>query len=232
MIFIVLLSWLIWQAGLAKPNKDAITETDQTESVTESAVQDESPLSTGTVAWVAVGLAITMMWLGGIATKQLPAYESLWVGSLVAAVFSGLAYWRSKLDSPNTEDDSTWFRRTAGWASVAILVDLLASGGITVPGISVALWCWVGIAQPVQWQPAMSRWPHRVTAALVIVGLVTWYFVGIRPIEQANLAYNRYQYQAERRIGSAAAEELEACLGADPWNADCPRAGCRLPAAG
>ncbi len=239
-VFTLLLALWCWTK--LSPRSVQATENDSTQPKALPLFAPASNEQTATF-WAATGLALTVVWLGGLITNQLPAPQALMVGTLAGLAVAGALFSSSaRVDREGPATHSTrsddWFRGSAAWAGVSILITLLAAGGLTVPGISLALWAWLAVASPVSWQVQVTgaladseltdrsvrrsssvfKRPGIGFASALGLVLVTWYWLGIRPVEQAKLNYQRYLAESERGLDAQVAEALEACWDADPWD--------------
>jgi len=171
------------------------------------------------------GIAAFCVWAIGGVVGQLPTLEPAFLGTLAAILFAAYVWPRG--DESASDHDGATYRSVAGYAVVAIAIDLLASGGITVPGISVVGWMLAGIASPVAEARAHSAWGDvawpmlkgRVMATMSIVGFtITWYFPGIAPVNRTQNALAEFEDQWSRGQYYVAIDSVEQAVMADPWD--------------
>ena len=186
----------------------------------EVAEPTQSPTSVSPVSvYVGVVLGFLLTFPAGWAGGMTPDLALLWT-ALPAA---GVALWCFH----------AWVRhgRLSAWplgvAGVALLVNLLAAGGIGYPGVGLLVWWLAALAVNIaENQPdgtpepvAESRWVWRPTLALVLLLLLagTCFMTMYRPVLRAQ------QYLGEaRRVTSESASErlILAAVEADPWWAE------------
>ncbi len=178
---------------------------------------EPTPVS-GVVIYSAL-LAVGSVWIFGAAIGQTPMLGA----GLVAS--SGAMLLIALMATPRSNaivSTSSPISLVAALAVAAITIDLLAAGGLTVPGVSVIGWTLVGIASPVtiknvSVKPTISRLPIAMGLAISLV-LIAWYGFGIRPIERAQPALNRFDLAWSRGQIDVAIETLEQAATADRWS--------------
>lgn len=206
-----LLGLLVWMWGQSgRRNAGAIAET---------------PASTtprDVVFGAMIGLA--GVWVLGAALGQLPTIDAALIGTIAALGFALLMGYR---ENPVAVVGAAprRVRSIAGYAAAAMWIDLSASGGMTVPGVSVVVWTLVGIAVPVEKlggdvQPVDKRscWWRRCGVIVPFATLITWYWAGVAPIERVNLLANRFEAAWTRGQVEQAVDSLEKAVHADRWD--------------
>jgi len=184
--------------------------------------------------WVyaGAGAAALAVWLIGAAIGYLPDFDAAMLATLVAISVIVLAV-RSTGPAAEATADSRMLSRIALWGFAAIVIDLLAAGGLTVPGVAITLWLLAAVAAP--WagntsmaadgnaaeQPGDTHARRRLLIGGVAATLlVAWYLTAIRPVQQAALATAQFQAAWAQRSFGAAEAALRRALQADPWDAD------------
>ncbi|MGV3483633.1 MAG: O-antigen ligase family protein [Planctomycetaceae bacterium] len=231
-LLVALLGLLIWSGRRSASRANANGGCDA-----ESGTVDAGRRHTGVAGGALIGLA--GVWLLGMAMGLMPEIEAALAGTIVAAGFAlwmstsrGAAGWSHVNSGSQVEDPpaAITVRSIAGLAAAAMGIDLLASGGMTVPGVSVIAWTWIAIAAPAQVQ-----WPQvdvdtklasdappiagRVAGAgLIGVVLVAWYWLGITPIEKAKAQRNRFEVAWSQGQGELATQSLQRAAQADRWD--------------
>jgi hypothetical protein len=200
---------------------------------------------------IGAGGALAIAWIGGLAFGELPSVDASGLATLAGLAALWLAI-RSNAPTSHGKDghqpgsqiespagplrNSHWI---ASYATVAILIDLMAAGGIIVPGVAVTLWLLIAIlstpngqhqtldSDGATWgQPSglgadfVSRRSRFGIVGAVLVILAIWYATAILPVEKANLA--KWQFQSAWQTGRL--DEAESALRqaalADRWDAE------------
>ena len=177
-------------------------------------------------------IAIGGVWLVGAGLGQMPMFDPGAIGTFAAAGFAVFAWFHFKPPANETDELPT-VRSIARYAALAMGIDLLASGGLTVPGVSVIAWMLVGIAVPVlpaeviQNDVIQNRdcsgkfgWRRVGLASLVFGSLIGWYRCGIEPLEKARMLQNRFEVSWSRGQVDAAIASLEEATREDRWDAE------------
>lgn len=191
------------------------------------------PRSSAAAAAGGAMIGLAGVWLLGTALGQMPSMDAALVATAIAVGFALWIGYRAE-SIGKVQDEATAnkpsgatkaVRGIAAYAAVAIGIDLLASGGMTVPGVSVVAWVLVAIAVPVERQslqgaPAAdgSRWWRRGAVVVTLLSLLVWHRVGIAPIEQAKLLGNRFESAWARGQLEPALQALEQAAAADRWD--------------
>jgi len=177
---------------------------------------------------VGIWLSLIGVWVLGAMLGQLPTVEPAILATTIAGVFYGLQCHSSK--EFDLQADWPSVKKIAGYAAFAIGIDLLASGGITVPGVSVIAWTFLAIAVPVSFQTmladsensAMKRstfdWPRTATIVSLVLIAVAWYAVGVLPVEKSKEQQNRFAWAWGRGQIDTATRSLEQAAQADRWD--------------
>lgn len=186
-------------------------------------------------AWLGVAISFVLVWLLGMASRQLPDFEaSFW--AVPSSLALGFVLWGIIKRMPGQAIDQIWCV-----AVVALGIHLMAAGGWTVPGVAIVLWLGggiltrqspavtefatesviVGAAESVAASVPSSRASRfRFQAIALIVGLILvsiLYTLSIRPVNERQrlmmAASTARQPQQRRMI-------LEQAVQADPWSTD------------
>jgi len=179
-------------------------------------------------------IAVVGVWLVGAGLGQLPMFGAALLATLAAAGFAVLA-WGKFASVPTLGASIPNLSKIAGYAAIAMGIDLLASGGMTVPGVSVIVWMLVGVAVPATMPATMpatisvevvsDRRESRIPglkfglAGIAFVSLVAWYVSGIKPLEKSQMRQNRFDQAWRRGQIDAAIESLEQATQDDRWDA-------------
>jgi O-antigen ligase/tetratricopeptide (TPR) repeat protein len=183
--------------------------------------------------YAGAGVAVVAIWIGGAAIGFLPEFDAAAVATAVAIAFVVSVVWQG--------DDKAIItgRRLnvlAAWALAAMMINLLAAGGLIIPGIAVTLWILAAIMAPFSAaspanaaqtsdaalnprRTALSRWMIGAIAAVVFL---SWYVTAILPVDQAAAAMGRFETAwSQRRYGEAELALREA-VRADRWDPQPP----------
>lgn len=104
------------------------------------------------------------------------------------------------------------------WAAIGVvvlLVDLLAAGGIGMPGVAHTLWLLLAVGLCGKSLRACRPWVAMATLLAVIAAAVACYCTAYHPV----LVCQGEMYRAERQPDEAV-EHLQAAAAADPWAAE------------
>ncbi len=216
-----------WRAiGFAPPTPDPNPELpDETEAPGPSAWR----FSPGWI-YAGAGAAALAVWLVGAAIGYLPDFDAAMLATLVAIGVIVLAISTARSTTVAAPDNRA-LGRLALWGLAAMVIDLLAAGGLTVPGVAVTLWIFAAVAAPwsgggslsadgtVAEPPANSRRQlcYGGAAAVLLAG---WYFTAIRPVQQVALATGQFESAWAQRSSGVAEAALRRAMEADPWDAD------------
>lgn len=180
--------------------------------------------------YTGAGIAALAVWLIGAAIGYLPDFDAAMLATLAAVGVIVLAIYSSPA-TDKTAADSHWLSQVALWGLAAIVIDLLAAGGLTVPGVAVPLWIlaavaapWSGVASP----PADGAAPQKSGASprrllvggLAAVLLASWYVTAIRPVQQADMAMGQFESAWAQRSFGVAETALRQAMEADRWNVE------------
>lgn len=172
--------------------------------------------------------AIIGVWVIGSAIGQLPTVEPALLGTIIAIIFSAVVWYHGDAEVSGEQWNAA--KKIAGYGAFAIGVDQLASGGMTVPGVSVIAWMLLGIAVPVEFQAGLS--PHRgsenlsasdgwrryLLIAASVALIATWYFVGVSPIERSKHEQNQFAAAWANGRVDVATQSLQQAALADRWD--------------
>ncbi len=178
--------------------------------------------------YIGAGAAALAVWFVGAAVGYLPDFDAAMLATLAAIGVIVLAA-RSAGPAAEAVGDSRSRSRIALWGFAAIVIDLLAAGGLTVPGVAVTLWVFAAVAAP--WAGTFSlaaddgptgssrsgRWLIGGVAAVL---LASWYVTAIRPVQQVAGAMGQFQVAWAQRSSGAAEAALRRAMQADPWDAE------------
>lgn len=182
------------------------------------------------VLYIGAGIALAMIWIGGAVFGNLPTVDAAMLATIAGIAMVWLAI---RSDPASVDRDSTNHKfppeRIAGYAALAIAIDLMAAGGLIVPGVAVPFWVLIAIATTPARVPcadigvSQEAVPFRSrlvigTAAATL--MVAWYVTAVLPVEKASVAKGRFQVAWELgRVGEAEAALLQAAQ-ADRWDAE------------
>lgn len=184
--------------------------------------------------YLGAAIAVALIWLGGAVIGHFPSFDAGLLGTFAGAltVLIAIRFWQPVATSGG--DGATFWplRRIAGWAALGIAIDLMAAGGLTVPGVAVPLWVLLGILVPlpstrsgsqvervagVSGSLARFRGCVSVVAAILLGG---WYISSVLPVERSAAALGRFSDAwARGRIGEAQSAIAEAVT-ADRWDVE------------
>lgn len=195
------------------------------------------------IVYLGAVAGLLSIWLVGLVVLQVPSLEEAVPATVIAVVTMMVMHRRRPLSADHAADacdgigegrEGIAVRHIAAWAALAMAIDLLVAGGLTVPGIAVPLWVLVGIAASGglarQAMPASSTsgsandpsqrpiWRHLVVPVGCLALLLAWYRTAVLPVERSALAMGRFEASwGEQRYGPAEAALREA-RDADPWD--------------
>lgn len=182
--------------------------------------------------YVGAAIAVVFIWIGGAVIGYLPTTDAAVLGTLAGLAVMWLAL---RSERENGGDDSfamaTSTQWIAGYAALAMIIHLMAAGGLIVPGIAIPFWVLIAIATTPTSAQAKDDAPMNFSSALSVRGrfaiggiaaliLLAWYMSAIRPVELANAAKGRFQAAWEQgRVGEAESA-LRQAAAADRWDAE------------
>lgn len=190
------------------------------------------------VLYTGAGIAVVVIWIGGAMIGYLPT-----VDAAMLATIAGIAVvWLAIRSDPGTFDDESsdskiTAQRIAGYAVLAMAIDLMAAGGLIVPGVAITWWVLIAIAtmpggtlavpQTVPLATvddsvdspgtAAVRWRLVIGVATILI-LSVWYVTAILPVEQSSAAKGRFQATWEQGRGGEAEAALRQAAQADRWD--------------
>lgn len=186
------------------------------------------------VIYSGAGVAVAVIWIGGAMIGYLPTIDAAMLATIAGVAILWLAI-RSDQDSVEGESASykIMSQQIAGYAVLAMAIDLMAAGGLIVPGVAIPLWVLIAIASSQAVTPTSTHTTgvdsvvlpgatnHR--SSLLIGGAVTlimiaWYVTAILPVEQASVAKGRFEVAWERGSTGEAESALRQAAAADRWN--------------
>jgi hypothetical protein len=197
---------------------------------------DVAPADTRAVSRRVVGYAaaigIGSVWVLGMLVGLIPAPVAGMIGTVVA-----IGYWLVMSWGDGEGLSSSGAREAAGWGALAIAIDLMFAGGVTVPGVALPWWVmlgvWVGLtdwgydglgrmaagvgnsaAGDVNKRSAW-RWGLAVVASILLVG---WYVTAVLPIERGLGAMGRFEAAWGAGGESDAVDALRRAAEADRWD--------------
>ncbi len=188
------------------------------------------------VLYSGAGVAVAMIWIGGAMVGYLPTIDAAMLATIAGMAILWLAI---RSDEISIERESASYKitpqRIAGYAVLAMAIDLMAAGGLIVPGVAIPLWVLIAIASTQTATQAIAKSTDVDSVALpgtannrsriVIAGAVTlilivWYVTAILPIEQASAAKGRFEVAWERGNVGEAESALRQAAAADRWDAE------------
>jgi hypothetical protein len=174
---------------------------------------DDSPEdgTTDTSRFVLGGAAFgyVMGWPLGMISFSGPSTMALLLGLPLAVCCVGFAHgWII---------DGRLPRHLAAVGVAVLLINLLAAGGIGLPGVAGSLWLLLAIGMPAR-QPRRLGWPLAVTVAVVVFVLAAGcYFTAYGPVLrcrfQMQLAQQQRLHMKEHLLAAAEADPFES----QPW---------------
>jgi len=172
-------------------------------------------------------IAIVGVWLIGAGLGQLPVFDAAVLATLAAVGFAVLV-WGKFGSVQNLDASFPSLSKIAGYSAVAMGLDLLASGGMTVPGVSLIAWMLIGIAVPATMSKESLQDQARLGfsgftfgfANIAFASLVAWYVSGIAPLEKSQMLQNRFDQAWRRGQIDAAIESLQEATQEDRWDAE------------
>lgn len=182
--------------------------------------------------WVyaGAGAAALAVWLLGAASGYLPDVDAALLASLAAVGVIVLAAFSAPAETEAATISRALSRMTL-WGFAAMVIDLLAAGGLTVPGVAIPLWLFAAVAAP--WagnasppaesaaaEPPRARHRQLLVGGTAAVLLAGWYLTAIRPVQQAALATGQFESAWAQRSFGVAEAALRQAMEADPWAAD------------
>ncbi len=191
--------------------------------------------SNASAVYLGAIVSVVAVWFWGLAVMMLPSGEAFWgtilgsgwmalsVGGLVPG--GGSAAERRDHSLPRPYPSIAPLV-----ATTAMLVTLLTSGGWTVPGVSLIVLVLAAISVPSGADAAAvghdsarkyesgkwRKWRWALGAAFGSV-LISWYLIGIRPVEQSRAMMNRFETNWIYGRWDLAEVAAEASSAADPW---------------
>ena len=123
--------------------------------------------------------------------------------------------------APITRDLRLWL----AIAAAALVVNLLAAGGISFPSVAGSLYLLAAVALPSQkvvvWEDTKQK---AVPLVVALVGLLVVIYLGIQPVTARKTDMNLAMAAAQRGDYNAMKQFAEAATVVDPWSKDGPLA--------
>jgi hypothetical protein len=180
----------------------------------------------------AAAIGIGSVWVLGMLVGLIPAPVAGMIGTVVA-----IGYWLVISWGDGEGLSPSGAREAAGWGALAIAIDLMFAGGVTVPGVALPWWVmlgvWVGLtdwgcnglgrmaagvsnsaAGDVDKRSAW-RWGVAVVASILLAG---WYMTAVLPIERGLGAMGRFESAWGAGGESDAVDALRRAAEADRWD--------------
>ena len=223
-IALMLMAALAWSflTRVSSGPDDMLGPEDKNESALSS-----PHLSTNSSSWIFVGActATLLVWLLGAGLAQLPVFDAGLLSTVVTVITATCLWYGSTIGFI----DHARMRTTAAFAVGAMGIALLASGGITVPGVSLFAWTLAGIAVPVSLRPRShelnsvnetSQWNRAAIGFALVAGaiVILWYGIGIAPVEKSLAFQNRFEARWSQGQIEPAIEALEAAADSDAYD--------------
>jgi len=189
--------------------------------------------------WIYAGAAASglAVWIAGAAIGYLPSPDAAILATLcgVSTVWL-LARSDRQPSASDTSVAPAWPRQIAGLAAFAIAIDLLAAGGLMVPGVAVTFWLLIALATPPLLRTPLAsdgvtdstsdatrltrfRWG---TGLITMLLLVAWYITAVLPIEKARGAVGRFEIAWGQGRLAEAQSALHQATDSDRWDPDPP----------
>ena len=184
------------------------------------------------VLYIGAAIAVTMIWVGGAMIGYLPTVDAAILATIAGIAMVWLAIRSDKGHSIETSDAYKISpQRIAGFAAMAMAIDLMAAGGLIVPGVAIPLWVLVAITttptitqstvdDPIALPGTASYRSRLMIGAAAMLILIAWYVTAILPVEQASAAKGRFQAAWEQGRVSEAESALRQAAEADRWDAE------------
>ena len=169
--------------------------------------------------WLGSGVAFTLVWLLGYATRQAPDFDA---HVIVVPLTLALSWfmWKSIRDC-----DSASIDLMGVVCLLAIMLHLMVAGGWTVPGVAIQIWLLGGMLA--RFQPAESVGSRRsgspypnLAIAVFIIGLLLMgalRVMSIGPVSARVQAMRAARYAQAQRQSRASDRELLRAVNADKW---------------
>lgn len=201
----------------------------------------ESPWAEAAPRAVYLGgaVAVGLIWVLGGLLGYLPSLDAGLVGTILGAGYVWAATVPPRSDAPTDSTaprSAAALRSAVGWAAVAVAIDLLFAGGLTVPGVALPCWVLVGvlIARPAVGAaespeakgseargdgPGASDRLSRIILGLSgVLLLACWYLTAVLPLERAAGPLGRFALDWEQGQYGAAESSLRRAMEADRWD--------------
>lgn len=182
--------------------------------------------------------AVVAIWLVGAAIDQLPSLLPALLATFTGLAVAGLAARTLPAELPPPDGGGGIERAIAGWAALGMAINLLAAGGLLVPGVAVPLWLLLAIVATTDPPPRSSPAPpvagrdrslaegSRPGKWLPLVGLllllIAWQATAVRPLERRAVAEALFARAWSFGHTAAAAEALQQAIEADRWDPQPP----------
>jgi nitrate reductase gamma subunit len=184
------------------------------------------------VLYSGAGVAVGLIWIGGTIVGYLPTVDAAMLATIAGVAMLWLAI-RSEHNPIESETAGYMIspQRIAGYAVLAMAIDLMAAGGLIVPGVAIPLWVLIAIActqtvpqstdnDTVASPVATIDRTRVVIGGAVTLILVAWYMTAILPIEQARAGKGRFEVAWEQGRAGEAESALRQAAAADRWDAE------------
>ena len=211
-----LLFFLAAMAAWARSVARASRESDPPSTTAEGATKATSDDARAAVPlWFGGGIALLVSpFVQGVMQEVQPDFEMLLVG-LLPALAVGYTVW----GTPLTGQLRLW----ATIAVAALVIDLLAAGGISFPSVAGSLYLLAALTMPLRPAKEVSDITKKcLPAALGVIGLVLVIGWGIQPTAASRTQMAFSQFALQQGNWREAEGRLHLAVAADPWGKDAP----------
>lgn len=165
--------------------------------------------------WIGGGIALLISpFVQGVMQEVQPDFEMLLIG-LLPALAVGFALW----GKPLTGQLRLW----ATIAVAALVIDLLAAGGISFPSVAGSLYLLAALTLPGLPAREVSDLTQKcLPVALGVIGLVLVIGWGIQPTAASRTQMAFSQFALQQGNWREAEGRLHLAVAADPWGKDAP----------
>jgi|GEM_PF-6120521 len=224
---LILLALLALMIGINRQRLRVVGEAKKLSSPLPAPHGEVNVLTSGSVM-LGTLTAIIGVWVIGSAIGQLPTVEPALLATIMTIIFSAAVWYRGNAEVSVEQWHAA--KKISGYGAFAIGVDQLASGGMTVPGVSVIAWMLLGIAVPVEFHAGLlakresgnlavsAQWRRYLLIVASMALVASWYFVGVAPIERSKHEQNQFAVAwADGRV-DVATQSLQRAAVADRWD--------------
>lgn len=197
--------------------------------------ESPDPAVTPRAVYLGGAAAVGSVWVLGGLIGYLPTVDAGLIGTILGTGYIWAASVPPGLgDSPAAPPPRSpaALRATAGWAALAIAIDLLFAGGLTVPGVALPLWVLIGLSiarpavaareaslQPAGNDHAAADRPRRIAVGISgALLLACWYWTAVLPLEREAGPLARFAADWEQGRYGEAASSLRQAMAADRWD--------------